>query len=111
MRVEVSFVAEDSNGDEWLFDVSGAFTSTRAGLQRTDTLWRALGKAAVVHHTQTGARYVLLTTDRPAPSTAGGRALAAVTGRAKPVLDVISLRSGDDLGRLGRLGRHAKARR
>jgi hypothetical protein len=105
--VEVTFVAEDQSGKEWLFDVSGAFTTTRAGLQRSDTLWRALGKATVVHHTRPSARYVLMTTDKPSSHSAGGHALSAVTGRnvkSKPVYDVISLRLNEDLARLRRYG-------
>ncbi len=105
--VEVNFVALDSSGTEWLFDVSGAFTSSKAGLQRTDTLWKALGKATVVHHTRAGARYVLLTTDKPAPNSAGGQALKAVTGpdtKTKPIYDVISLKREDDLSRLHSYG-------
>ncbi len=102
--VEVTFAALDQAGRRWLFDVAGAFTSARAGLQCTDTLWRALGKAAVVHETTPGARYVLVTTDKPALNSAGGRALQAVTGRSKPVDDVIGLRDLADLDRLHRLG-------
>ncbi|MGH9087991.1 MAG: DNA methyltransferase, partial [Acidimicrobiales bacterium] len=99
--VEVNFVAEDGAGGEWLFDVSGAFTSTRGGLQRMETLWKALGKATVVHHTRPAARFVLLTTDKPAPNSAGGQALREVTGTgAKPVYDVIGLRCSEDLDRL-----------
>lgn len=107
--VEVTFVAEDGAGGEWLFDVSGAFTSTRNGLVRADALWRALGKATVVQHTRPGARYVLCTTDKPAPNSAGGRALREVTGTsAKPVYDVIDLRCAEDLDRLAG---HAHPRR
>jgi DNA modification methylase len=110
--VEVSFVAEDHTGREWLFDVSGAFTSTRAGLQRADTLWKALGKAAVAHAARPGARYVLLTTDKPATASAGGAALRAVTGpRGKPVYDVIGLRLREDLDRLGAHARGRRSRR
>lgn len=98
--IEVNFVAEDRSGREWLFDVSGAFTSTRAGLQRTDALWKAIGKAAVVHQARPGARYVLLTTDKPARNSAAGKALDALTGPTKPIHDVISLRLVDDLERL-----------
>jgi DNA modification methylase len=110
--VEVNFVAQDQAGEEWLFDVSGAFTSARAGLQRTDTLWKALGKATVVHHTRMGARYVLLTTDKPPPTSAGGKALAAVTGTGarSPVYDVVGLRVPADLERLESYG-HGRRRR
>jgi site-specific DNA-methyltransferase (adenine-specific) len=102
--VEVDFVAADQAGREWLFDAPGAFTSTRSGLQRTDILWKALGKAAVVHQARKGTRYVLLTTDKPATNSTGAKALAAVTGPGKPVNDVISLRSIEDLGRLTTYG-------
>jgi hypothetical protein len=52
--VEVNFAARDaSGGHTWYFDVSGGFTSSRPGLKRTDTLWKALGKAAVLQQTHT----------------------------------------------------------
>lgn len=98
--VDIDFVAVDQAGREWLFDVSGAFTSTRSGLQRTDILWKALGQAAVVHQTRAGARYVLLTTAKPTKNSAGAKALDAVTGTGKPVHDVIGIRLVEDLDRL-----------
>jgi modification methylase len=76
--VEVNFVAVDSTGRRWFFDVSGAFTSTRGGLRRTDTLWKALGKAAIVRATQVDDyRLVFLTTDLPEPGSSGDAALKA----------------------------------
>ncbi|MDQ4143239.1 MAG: site-specific DNA-methyltransferase, partial [Actinomycetota bacterium] len=79
--VEVNFVARDAEGRRWFFDVSGAFSSTRAGLRRTDTLWKALGKAAVLRSaTQGSYRLVFLTTDMPPVSSAGHAALKAARG-------------------------------
>ena len=76
--VEVNFAAKDKKGRRWFFDVSGAFTSTRAGLRRTDTLWKALGKASVLKATGLkNYRLVFLTTDLPGHSSAGGQALRA----------------------------------
>ncbi|MGE3620960.1 MAG: site-specific DNA-methyltransferase, partial [Acidimicrobiia bacterium] len=66
LGIEVSFLAVDRAGREWAFDVSGAFTSTRAGLRRADTLWKALGKAAVLHEGRGDLPLVLLTTHAPA---------------------------------------------
>jgi DNA modification methylase len=105
--VTVNFVALDQGGERWFVDVSGAFTSTRAGLLRTDTLWKALGKAAVVKEANLGVRYLLLTTDKPPPKSAGGKALAMVTGKtkAKLVHDVIEMTSTEDLTRLAAYGR------
>jgi site-specific DNA-methyltransferase (adenine-specific) len=100
--VEVNFEAEDAGGAKWYFDVSGGFTSSRPGLRRTDTLWKALGKAAVLAASQPGLRLVLLTTDAPAPGSAGANALRVVMGKQKqnPIRDVIILDSAEDLDRL-----------
>ena len=104
--VEINFEAVDQRGERWLFDVSGAFSVTkRPGLRRTDTLWKALGKAAVLHGSGENSRLVLLTTERPAPNSAGHKALRAVTGPDKPVYDVIGMLDPDDLDRLSELAR------
>jgi site-specific DNA-methyltransferase (adenine-specific) len=74
--VEINFAARDASSRLWLFDVSGAFTSTRGGLRRTDTLWKALGKAGVLRASDVDDyRLVLLTTDLPATGSTGENAL------------------------------------
>ncbi len=99
-RVEVSFRAVDATGRPWLFEVAGGFTSNRPGLRRADTLWKTLGKAAVVHESQPSVPFVVLTADTPAPRSASADALQAMTGEDRPVRDVIVLTSPDDLARL-----------
>jgi site-specific DNA-methyltransferase (adenine-specific) len=97
--VEVNYTARDSKGALWFFDVTGSFTSHRAGLKRTDTLWKALGKAAVLREVS-NTRLVLLTTDAPARGSAGAESLRQVTGAKKPIRAVIEMlkQSGlDDL--------------
>ncbi len=104
--VEVNFEAIDEEGNRWLFDVSGAFSVTqRPGLRRTDTLWKALGKASVLHSSGGAAPLVLLTTDQPAPNSSGYRALKAVTGPDKPVFAVIGMLDPSDTARLAELAR------
>jgi site-specific DNA-methyltransferase (adenine-specific) len=102
---DVSFSGLDRTGQRWYFDVSGTFTSTRAGLRRTDTLWKALGKAAVVHASHPDVPYVLVTTDAPVAGSAGAQALRALTGGGRPdgsgvVFDVIEMESVDGRNRL-----------
>lgn len=79
--VEANFVGTDDAGCEWIFDVSGAFSSSRPGLSRTDTLWKALGKAAILRSQYPDperlCRYVLLTTDVPKAGSAGAKAIDA----------------------------------
>ena len=101
--VEVAFRAVDAQGRAWLFDVWGGFTTSRPGLSRTDVLWRALGKAAVVHELAPDTRLVLLTTDLPARNSAGAQALRTMTGPDKAVAGVFDLGSPADRARLGSL--------
>ena len=99
---EVSFTGYDQGGQLWCFDVAGAFSSSRPGLRRADTLWKALGKASVLAASEAHPRLVLLTTDVPAPNGPGARALAAVkgVGAGKTIADVIELRDQASLKRL-----------
>jgi len=87
--VEVSFTGRDGQGALWFFEVAGSFTSHRAGLNRIDISWKALGKAAVLRAVG-AAPLVLLTADLPARGAAA-EALAQVTGPEKPVFAVIEL--------------------
>lgn len=98
--VEINFEAQDSAGCRWRFDVSGAFTVTqRAGLRRTDTLWKALGKAAVLHFAEKAnpdrPRLVLLTTNLPSSGSNGAQALSAASGPGKPIWDAVEMDSGE----------------
>jgi site-specific DNA-methyltransferase (adenine-specific) len=88
--VGVNFTARDSKGVLWFFDVIGSFTSHRPGLRRTDALWKALGKAALLREVgQT--RLVLLTTHTPVPGSPGAQALDQVVGPKKPIHAVIEM--------------------
>jgi len=105
--VEIAYTGRDRTGRQWLFDFSGAFTTTNAGLRRSDTLWRALGKAAVIHAAWPEVPFVLLTTAAPAPGSAGDRAWrslgeAAPPGEIGAVYDVVELGSGEGEARLSR---------
>ena len=104
LGIELSFLAVDQVGREWAFDLSGAFTSTRAGLKRADTLWKAIGKAAVLHEGREDVPLVLLTTDAPAGGSAGHTALRAVKGPGRPVFDVVELLDTRDQDRLRQYG-------
>jgi site-specific DNA-methyltransferase (adenine-specific) len=100
LGIGVDFRARDAGGGTWLFELSGAFSSTRPGLRRPDVLWKALGKASVLHQAlrDGGGRddlgpLVLLTTDLPAARSSGGKALRAVqrTDGSGSVHDIVVL--------------------
>lgn len=100
LGIVLNFVATDQIGEDWAFDVSGAFTSNRGGLRRADALWKSLGKAAVLHESPLALPLVFLTTDAPAKGTAGAQALAVMRGEDRPVFDLIELLNSDDEARL-----------
>ena len=98
--IDVGFSGQDAAGRRWLFDLAGGYTSSRPGLRRSDTLWRSIAKAAVVHERHPDTPFVLLTTGLPAPGSPGEAALAALVGPGRPLWDVVMLDSASDLSRL-----------
>ena len=96
--VTVNFQAFDANGEAWFFDVSGAFTSHRGGLLRTDTVWKSLGRASALKPKNGGRPIVLLTTNLPRRPSEGDTALRA----AGPdlIFDAIEMLSPEGLARL-----------
>ncbi len=109
LGISLHFVATDQLGEDWAFDVSGAFTSNRVGLRRTDTLWKALGKASVLHESTAALPLVLLTTDAPARGTAGAQSLKVLRGPGKPVFDVVELLRIEDQARLREYAQQGRA--
>jgi hypothetical protein len=105
--VDVAYTARDRTGRQWLFEFAGAFTTTNTGLRRAETLWKALGKAAVIHAAWPEVPLVLLTTEAPGRGSAGERAWrslgeAAAPGEIGAVYDVVELGSTEDEARLSR---------
>jgi DNA modification methylase len=94
--VVINFIATDADEVEWYFDVSGAFTSTRGGLLRTDTVWKSLGRA----HTLARAGIspiVFLTSHLPRKGSEGDIALKAA---GDVVYDAIEMRSAEGYEKL-----------
>ncbi|HVM34541.1 MAG TPA: site-specific DNA-methyltransferase [Actinomycetota bacterium] len=93
----VNFVATDAAGKEWYFDVSGAFTTTRGGLLRTDTMWKSLGRAHVL--AKRGITpVVLLTSHLPKRRSLGDQALRGVG--VEGFFDAIEMYSDEGQARL-----------
>lgn len=74
LGLSVNFVAADRAGGVWYFDVTGAFTSVRPGMLRTDTVWKCLGRAHVLAN-QGHRPVVFLTSNLPRRGSDGDRAL------------------------------------
>jgi hypothetical protein len=101
LGITVNFEAVDPAGMAWYFDVSGAFTTRRGGLLRTDTVYKTLGRAAVLASADL-TPVVLLTTNVPMRGSAGDKALRAVG--AALVFDVIEMVTTDGRARLCQYG-------
>ncbi|HEY4378054.1 MAG TPA: site-specific DNA-methyltransferase [Acidimicrobiales bacterium] len=102
LGMTINFRVIDHEGDEWFFDVSGAFSTERGGLRRTDTMWKSLGRAHVLaqqpgYH---GIPLVLLTSHLPQPASDGDRALRAAGPRA--FFDAVPMLDDDGFKRLCR---------
>ncbi len=119
LGVTVDFRARDASGGVWLFDLSGAYSVTRPGLRRPDVLFRALGRAGVLHQARKDrpervdlGPLILLTTDLPPARSAGARALQAVhrPDGSGAVHDVIELLDQPGLERLAAQARGGAGR-
>lgn len=97
--VTVNFVAKDAEDGTWFFDVSGAFTSHRGGLLRTDTVWKSLGRAHAIRGRLTSDfPIVFLTTHLPNKPSEGDTALRAAGPEA--FFDAIEMLSVEGRDRL-----------
>ncbi len=77
--LQLNFEITDQAGDyRYYVDMSGAFTSSRPGLMRTDTLWKMLGRANVLKTTHPDTRLLVLTSHLPRKNSEGDRAMRAV---------------------------------
>ena len=77
--LQLNFEVADQAGEyRYYVDMSGAFTSSRPGLMRTDTLWKMLGRANVLKTTHPDTRLLVLTSHLPRKSSEGDRAMRAV---------------------------------
>ncbi|MHB8681890.1 MAG: DNA-methyltransferase [Acidimicrobiales bacterium] len=108
--LDVSMSGRDGSGRLWFFDVTGTLSTARGGLRRGEVLWRALGRAAVLHATYPENPLVLLTTDAPPPGSAGERAWRALQTPERPgalaaVYDVVEIESDQAPARLRRFAR------
>jgi site-specific DNA-methyltransferase (adenine-specific) len=93
----LSFSGTDSGGRTWYFDVAGANSAFRGGMAKSETVWRALGRAHVIAAAGAG-RLVVLTTQLPRAGTEPERALRAPGPGG--VFDVVDLLSADACARL-----------
>jgi DNA modification methylase len=76
LGLAVDFTGADAKGRTWYFDVAGANSAYRGGMARSETVWRALGRAHVMAASG-HAPLVVLTTQLPRSGTEADRALRA----------------------------------
>ena len=88
--VTVSFLAVAPNGKQCIIDVAGAFTAARGGLSRTETVWRAIGRATAVRACLPDIPFLVLTTELPRPGSDAEHTLrAALPSTIAAVIDLL----------------------
>jgi site-specific DNA-methyltransferase (adenine-specific) len=107
--VAVTFDARDVDGETWLFDVAGPFTSRRGGLSTSEAVWRAIGRVAAVRG-EVGAEVpiVILTTSMPLARSEGYLALRAASRHL--FFDIIEVKSDGGVDWLRRYAREGRRR-
>ena len=81
LGLQFNFLVADRDGRQYYVDVSGAFTTVRPGLMRTDTLWKLLGRVHVLkarEDSQNPSRVLVLTSNLPGSGSEGDKALRAI---------------------------------
>jgi site-specific DNA-methyltransferase (adenine-specific) len=122
---QFNFYVRDQIDNFWYVDVSGAFTTTRGGLRRTDTVWKTLGRALVLREhledvrrenpdqdkkTPFNTRLLLMTSHRPNAGSKGDTALRKA-GKSGAFWDVIQMLDDTDRDRLRKYGNGDDAER
>ena len=97
LGLAVDFTAIDAQGRTWYFDVAGPNSAYRGGMARSETVWRALGRAHVMA-AGGHAPFVVLTTQLPRSGTEADRALRAPGPGG--IFDAVDLLSTDARARL-----------
>ncbi len=108
--LEFDFQIVDHDGNPlWWVEIGGAFTTIRPGLQRSDAVWKLLGRLHVVQTDDDGdrRRVLVLTPNLPKPGTPGDRALRSVGPGV--IFDAIELYDPAGLERLGRYAQKSPA--
>jgi DNA modification methylase len=100
--IEVTFSALDARGGLWYFEVAGGYTSHRPGLSRPETLWRTIGRAAVLQEVSK-CPLVVLTAGLPPPRSPAAEVLKTVCGEGRPIREVIDCLASTAGERLGDL--------
>jgi len=97
LGLAVDFTATDAADRTWYFDVAGPNSAYRGGMVRSETVWRALGRAHVLAAGGV-APFVVLTTQLPRAGTEADRALRAPGPGG--IFDAVDLLSEDAQARL-----------
>ena len=97
LGLAVDFTGTDAKGRTWYFDVAGPNSAYRGGMARSETVWRALGRAHVMA-AGGHAPFVVLTTQLPRLGHRGGPRPAGPGPGG--IFDAVDLLSADARKRL-----------
>lgn len=103
LGIEIDAEVDTRGGSTVWAEFKGSWQGTRPGLQRTDTVKKALANAFLVATAPNGyPSFIILTSHLPAPGSSGDRMLAAAAA-AGAVADVFNINDPNDVARLAAL--------
>lgn len=89
--VEIDFVATAPNGQTWWVECKGSWEASRNGLERTDTLKKAIGSAAILRLLDDRYPYMVITSHLPRLGTSGDRWLTLALNTYFDAVRVVGL--------------------
>jgi site-specific DNA-methyltransferase (adenine-specific) len=101
LGLQFNFLVAAADGTRWYVDVSGAFTTVRPGLMRTDTVWKLLGRVHALKANEDHRdrnQVLVLTSNLPRGGSEGDKALRAVGPNS--IFDAVEMFDDPGLARL-----------
>ena len=77
--LDYDFIVSSTDGEQvWYIDIAGSFTSAKSGLERSEGVWRVLGRLSALRSIEPDARVIVLTPNLPRKTSPSAKALRAV---------------------------------
>lgn len=94
VEVEIDYVAIAPDGQRWWIECKGSWEARSNGLERTDTLKKAIGSAAILRILDDRCPYMVVTSHLPRIGSSGDRWLALALDTYFDAVRIVTLGAG-----------------
>jgi site-specific DNA-methyltransferase (adenine-specific) len=98
--IDVTLLATGADGRPWCVEVVGGRTTGATGLRSLDAVWRAVGKAALLHAADPTVGFLLVSPALPPRGSRPAKALTTARDTVTAVLDPLDPATPSELRRL-----------